>query len=183
MTDAAETDAPNRYTNPQIGLHGLMALLIFGLYAFGLSLESFDKSIRPPLVNLHALGGLLVIALAVARIALRIKNPPPPFPASMGPQFAKAAHWGHVALYFMMLAVPLHGLVARWLHGRGLNFFLFEIPSPFAADKELGHTMGEAHELTAHILMILVAGHVLFALYHQFVLRDDLFSRINPRKQ
>jgi len=33
----------------------------------------------------------------------------------------------------------------------------------------------------AHLLIALVAGHIIVALYHRFVLRDDLLARMRPR--
>ncbi|WPE18015.1 hypothetical protein [Candidatus Thioglobus autotrophicus] len=35
-----------------------------------------------------------------------------------------------------------------------------------------------AHEVLSVILMLLVAGHVLAALYHQFALKEKLFARV-----
>jgi cytochrome b561 len=45
------------YEAPLILIHWPMALLIFGLYAVGLSIDVFDKPLRPPIVNFHAIFG------------------------------------------------------------------------------------------------------------------------------
>ena len=172
-----------RYTKPQIALHNLMALLVIGLYVFGLSLESIDKSVRGDFVNVHALAGLLLFVLLLLRLLMRAKNPPPPMPKSMGPMFTKAAHLGHYALYALMALVPMLGLAMKFFAGRGLNFYLFQVASPLAADKAIAHNLHDAHEFAAHLLIIVAAGHLLFALYHQFVLKDNLLSRLDPRAQ
>jgi cytochrome b561 len=170
-----------RYTKPQIALHNLMALLVIGLYLFGLSLESFPKEIRGTYVNFHKLGGLLLVLLLLARVALRSVNPPPPFPASMSASFAKFAHLGHFALYALMAIVPALGISLSLAAGRGVNFYLFQLNSPFEANKALASQLIEAHEFAAHALIIVAAGHLLVALYHQFVLKDNLLSRLDPR--
>jgi len=169
------------YTKPQIGLHNLMALLIIGLYLFGLALESFDKSVRPDYINIHKLGGLAVIALLAIRFASRLITPPPAMPATMGPLFVKLAHLGHYALYVLMAVVPLSGVFMSLYAGRGLNLYFMQVASPLVENKPLAHTLHEVHEVGANVLAALVVGHVLFALYHQFVLKDDLLYRLSPR--
>jgi cytochrome b561 len=171
-----------RYTKPQIGLHNIMALLIIGLYFFGLALESFPKDIRPTYVNFHKLGGVLIVVLLLVRLALRGITPPPPFPPSMGPGFTKIAHLGHYALYALIAIVPISGMAMSMAAGRGINFYLFQVASPFEPNKELAGLFHEIHEVSANVLIFLVLGHVAVALYHQFVLKDNLLYRLSPRK-
>lgn len=168
------------YEAPLILLHWLMALLIFGLYAVGLSIDLFDKPLRPPIVNLHAIFGLLLLTLIVPRILWRVTHPRPAYPASMGRIFQRAAAAGHGVLYLLMIAVPLVGIPTFLWRGAPLNFGLFQIPSPFEANRDVAHQFGEVHELLAHALIAVAVGHVLIALYHQFVLRDNIIARMKP---
>jgi cytochrome b561 len=158
-----------------------MALLIIGLFFFGLSLESFDKEVRGVWVNYHKLGGVLVVLLLLVRSLLRMLTPPPAFPASMGPAFAMAAHLGHKALYLLMLFVPLSGMAMSMAAGRGINFYLFQLNSPFEANKALAKQLHEVHEIASFLLIALIVGHVAVALYHQFVLKDNLLYRLTAR--
>jgi cytochrome b561 len=180
MKDSVEA-APQTYDRTQIALHWIIALLIFGLYAVGLSVDLFDKPVRPFIINLHAVFGLTLLALVLVRIFWRVTHPSPPLPASMGPLFQKAAAAGHGLLYLLMLAIPLLGIPAFLLRGRPLDLGLFHIPAPFEANRDLAHQVTEIHGLLANILIALVVGHALVALYHQFVLRDGLLARIRPR--
>ena len=174
------TAVPQSYDRVQIALHWLIAVLIFGLYAVGLSVDLFDKPIRPFIINLHAAFGLTLLILVVIRILWRATHKAPPLPSGMGPLFQKAAAAGHVLLYLMMTIVPIIGLRAFFFRGNPLDLGLFQIPSPFVADRDLAHEIAGFHGLMAHILIALVAGHVLVALYHQFILRDNLLARIRP---
>jgi len=176
----SQTDVAT-YTKPQIGLHNIMALLLIGLYLFGLSLESFDKEVRGIYVNFHKLGGVLVLALLFARVILRRVTPPPAFLASMGPGFVKVAHLGHYALYLLMLVVPASGIAMSLFAGRGINFYLFQLASPFEANKAISGPLHELHEVSANLLAALVVGHIAVALYHQFALKDNLLYRLSPR--
>jgi len=169
------------YTRPQIGLHNIMALLIIGLYLFGLSLESFDKEIRGTYVNFHKLGGVLVVLLLLVRGIMRRVTPPPAFPASMGPGFVKIAHLGHSLLYLLMFVVPVSGMAMSMAAGRGINFYLFQLASPFEPNKALAGQLHGVHEISANLLAFLVLGHIAVALYHQFVLKDNLLYRLSPK--
>ena len=169
------------YTRPQIGLHNIMALLIIGLFCFGLSLESFDKEVRGVYVNFHKLGGVLVVLLLLARVVMRRVTPAPAFPESMGPAFAKIAHLGHFALYALMAIVPISGMAMSMAAGRGINFYLFQLASPFEANKALAGQLHEVHEISSFLLVALVLGHVAVAFYHQFVLKDDLLYRLSAK--
>ncbi len=176
-TDAA----PQSYDRTQIFLHWIIALLIFGLYAVGLSVDLFDKPVRPFIINLHAVFGLVLLLLVIVRIIWRVGHKSPPLPASMGPLFQKAAAAGHGLLYLLTAVIPLVGLGAFVLRGRPLDLGLFQIPSAVQANRDQAHQVTEIHGLLANILIALVVGHVLVALYHQFVLRDGLLARIRPR--
>lgn len=180
MTEPFEA-LPRKYDRTQIGLHWLIAVLIVGLYAVGLSVDLFDKPVRPFIINLHAVFGLVLLLLVVVRIFWRATHVSPPFPASMGPLFQKAASAGHGLLNLLTLAIPVVGVPAFLLRGRPLDLGLFQIPAPFEANRDLAHQVTEFHGLLANILIALVVCHVLVALYHQFVLRDGLLDRIKPR--
>lgn len=168
------------YETPLIALHWVMALMIFGLYAVGLSIDLFDKPLRPPIINAHAVVGLLLLILVLPRILWRVTHAKPAYPASMSRMFQRAAAAGHGVLYLLMIAVPVVGVPTFLWRGNPLDFGLLQISSPFAANRDVAHQFGEIHELLAHVLIALVAAHVLIALYHQFVVRDNILARMKP---
>jgi cytochrome b561 len=79
----------------------------------------------------------------------------------------------------LMAAVPLLGLATLFLRGRGLEFGLFSIASPLAANRTLSRAIKEVHELAAYALLALVAFHIAAALWHQFIKRDGLMGRMS----
>jgi cytochrome b561 len=162
-------------------LHWLMALMIIGLYAVGLTVDSFPKPVRPMVINIHAVVGLALLLLLALRIAARATTAAPEYPGSMGPIFRLGAAVGHGLLYLLMIVVPLVGVATFLIAGRTLNLGLLQIPSPFAANRDLAHLFLEIHELLAHLLIATVAGHTLVALYHQFILNDGIIERIRLR--
>jgi superoxide oxidase len=169
------------YSRPRIALHNIMAVLIICLYAFGLALESIPKDIRLTYINLHTIGGLLVFVLLLVRLIARMVSPTPPFPASMGPGFVRAAHLGHFALYALMAIVPLVGLGMRITNGKPIDFFVFTLQPLMEKNESVHHLLEEAHEVCANVLIFLVLGHVAVALYHQFALKDNLLYRLSAK--
>ncbi len=180
MNSSADA-APRTYDRTQIVLHWLIAVMIFGLYAVGETVDLFDKPVRPFIINLHAVFGLALLALVVVRLVWRMTHKSPPYPANMGPWLRKAAAAGHGLLYLLMIFIPLLGLGAFFRRGKTLDFGLLQIPSPLEANRDIAHQITEIHGLLANILIALIVGHLLVALYHQFVLRDDLLARMRPR--
>jgi cytochrome b561 len=180
MTEAFKT-LPQSYDRTQIALHWIIAVLVLGLYAVGLSVDLFDKPVRPFIINLHAIFGLTLLLLTLVRIFWRRTHESPPLPDSMGPLFQKAAAAGHGLLYLLTVAIPLVGLGAFALRGRPLDLGLFQIASPLEANRDLAEQVAGFHGALATILIVVVIGHALVALYHQFVLRDGLLERIRPR--
>ncbi len=176
-----QTTENNKFSAPVIVLHWLMALMVFGLYAVGLAVDSFAKPIRPMVINIHAVVGLALLVLLVLRVVARSATATPDYPGSMGPIFRLAVAAGHGLLYLLMLVVALVGVATFLSAGRTLNLGLLQIPSPFAAHRDLAHQLQEIHGLLAHLLIAAVVGHVLVALYHQFILGDGILERVKLR--
>ena len=86
-------------------------------------------------------------------------------------------------MYVAMVATPVLGVLMHWWKGRAIAFFgLFSLPSPFAPATALAKLLEEAHEVSAHVLMALVALHAAAALFHHYVLKDGVLGRMSPRR-
>jgi cytochrome b561 len=90
----------------------------------------------------------------------------------------RAAQLGHLALYLLMGAALAAGLATLFLRGRGIDAFLFTIPSPIAENRVQGRSAKEVHEVLSFALIGLTGLHVAAALWHQFVLRDHALARM-----
>ena len=99
--------AAQRYDSGAMALHWSMTLLIVAAFALGLTIDNFPKEMKSAAINAHALIGLAVLFLSVARLYWRFANPPPPLPASVGPVTRIASGTAHFGLYTLMIAIPL----------------------------------------------------------------------------
>ncbi len=112
--------------------------------------------------------------------------PPPPEPNAFGRwlgAFADpAARLAHYALYALLIAVPVVGIIEQFARGEALPLFgLSEIPSPWIRDRAFAHSVEEIHEITAHALVIVALFHAAAALIHHFVFYDNTLIRMLPR--
>lgn len=173
-----------RYSKPAIALHWLMAWIIIAVYFMGLSIDNIPVGPdRIQVVTWHKWLGVLIAFLWFARVAVRMTNQPPALPASSPAWQNNAAHLVHVALYVLMIAIPVSGWLMSSAKGYTTTFFgLFDLPNLLEKDKELGHTIKEVHEFLANSLMILVVAHIGAALKHQLIDKDNLLARMRPNR-
>lgn len=169
---------PTRYDVPSRVLHWLMAALIIAAFAAAFIQEEMPRGeARALVLSLHIFGGGLILALALGRLGWAGLRAAPPSAEGSG-LLAAAARWTHRALYALMLAAPLAGW---WLYSvRGRPSALFGVTFPMVAEKSDAWRgmASEMHEALAWALVGLAAVHALAALYHHFVLRDGLMSRM-----
>ena len=149
----------NGYSGLQIALHWIVAILIIAAWLTHDGAEDAYDSLRDGGTAgfvLHIALGLSVLILVVVRLIVRLSRGAPAAPGTPGSLQVKAADWGHRLIYLLMIAVPLGG-IATWF---------------------LGVDAGDVHGLGGNLLMVVVLGHALIALYHQYVLKDGLLRRM-----
>lgn len=164
-------------------LHWLIALAIVGLAAVGWYMDELKPSpLKKQLYDLHKSTGLTVLALVLVRIGWRLAEAVrPALPARMPRWELFAARFSHVLLYVMTIAMPVSGWLLHSGGGYPLRWFgTFPVPSLAPASETLKATAGAAHEWGAWILAALFAVHVLAALKHHFIDRDDVLRAMLP---
>ncbi|HEX6733408.1 MAG TPA: cytochrome b [Azonexus sp.] len=171
-----------RYTPTAITLHWLMALLIFGLLALGFYMQ--DLPLSPEKLKLyswHKWAGVTAFVLVLARLAWRLTHRPPALPENMPKVMQLAAHAGHLALYALMLAIPLSGWLMSSAKGfQTVWFGVLPIPDLLAKDKALGDLLQTVHMSLNLLFVVVIAGHVGAALKHHFIDKDDILTRMLP---
>lgn len=174
----------NHYTATAKSLHWVMAVLIIGLLALGFYME--DLPLSPDKLKLyswHKWAGVTAFLLVLVRLAWRAGHRPPPLPASMPKVLQLAAHGGHLALYGLMLAMPLSGWLMSSAKGfQTVWFGLLPIPDLLAKDKALGDLLQNVHATLAVLFVLILVGHVAAALKHHFIDRDDILTRMLPAR-
>lgn len=171
----------SRYDGVSIALHWMTAALVISLFALGELWGYFSRPVRQDLVVLHMSLGIL-LGLAVAfRIAWRLMPGHQVTPSATGPA-DKLARVGHWLLYALLAIQSLYGWFVRWSEGEAMSFFGLLIPSPLTpVARETHHMLQEVHGWIGWAIVIVALGHGAAALYHHFVLRDSVLTRMLPR--
>lgn len=161
-------------------LHWLIAVSLLALVVFGLRQAGMEPGPeRSEIRFLHASAALAVFLLMTVRLIWRLVNDVPAHPAGSPAWQAAAArivHWGLYVAVFVQLAA---GAMTVATGGKPLPFFgLFSIPLPVAESEEAHHFWEEVHESAWKIVAALVVVHLLAALYHHFVAKDDVLRRM-----
>jgi cytochrome b561 len=166
----------SRYQPVLVALHWLLALMIIGLLCLGYFVLANMPNSDPKKLDIlvwHMAGGMFVLALMILRVIIRIWSARPA-PATTGSplldRLASVAHAGLYAIVFLMIA-------SGWLTGWMISSSFQPHGPPLPQSFTLLPTF-QVHAALAALLVILVAGHIAAALYHQFVLKDGLFRRI-----
>jgi len=172
----------DRYDRTAVLLHWFLAAALLGQIAFGWILDQFARGTpaRAAAVNLHKSSGLILALLIVVRIVWRRRHPPPAYPAAMPPRQVLAVRAGHLLLYVCMVGMPLSGYLASNFSRHGINF-LNRVPlPPWGPDNmALYGILNCTPDGLAILFSILVAGHILLAIYHALIARDGLSTRMS----
>jgi len=130
----------------------------------------------------HMTLGECVVLLLIARLAWRVGNRPPPAePTRFGRVLEIAAKVSHFALYALLVIVPFVGIIVQLKRGNALPVLgLWNVASPWPADRSFARSALGAHEFLANALLILAGVHAAAALVHHYALRDRTLTRMLP---
>ena len=173
-----------RYSGITIALHWLMLLLIVASYTFILIRTEFPKGSEPrALVKmLHFSIGVTIFALVWVRIAASLAGgPAPAITPAPNPLQYKVGKITHLALYGLMIGMPIGGMLIVSFEGEAIPFFgLFEIGPLLDANEGYAEIFEELHELGGTIGYFLIGLHAVAGLYHHYIRRDDTLKRMLP---
>lgn len=164
-------------------LHWLTVALVAIAWTSGTFDDVLPKgTARAAGLFVHISVGVAILAALAARVLWRLVDPPPlPEPGMPGAWVNAVGRLMHYALYALLVAVPIAGIVLQFARGDALPLFgLAEIPSPWIADRTYARAVKEVHEVLANGLVLLAAFHAAAALVHHWVLRDRTLLRMLP---
>lgn len=173
-------DGLDRYTRVTVTLHWLIGALLLGQIAFGWFLTTIARgsAMRGTYVNFHKSTGITIGVLILARILWRLLHSPPPLPSFMPAWQRTAARANHIALYALMLTMPLSGYIASNFSKYGIKFFNAVKLPPWGADDHRVYALfNSIHVVAAYVFVALIALHVLAALRHA-AQHDRVLSRM-----
>lgn len=172
-----------RYNGLSITLHWLMLVLLAAVYAL-IELRGLfpkDSAERNLMKDLHFMLGLTVFVLVWLRLAVRLVRPAPPIVPAPPAWQTGLAHLMHLALYLLMIGLPLAGWLILSAANKPIPFYGFELPALLAPDPDLTKSIKGWHERIGSWGYWLIGLHALAGLYHHYVQRDNTLLRMLPR--
>ena len=181
--DARADAYPPRHAPVLRTLHWTIALLIFAAIALGVAVINLPRTpFRVELMTVHKSLGVTVLALVVVRVLVRLSTGAPPHMPALDAFAHVASKLVHLALYALMIAMPISGYVHSSAGRHAFDWFgLFPVPMWVGADPAIDRAAGEAHYVLAWAIGAVITLHVLAALWHLLVKKDNVFSRMGPR--
>ncbi len=191
MTHALATPL-TRYNVVAMTLHWLIAALLIGNIVLAWDFNTLEGLAQIPLIQVHKSIGITVLILSVLRLVWRLASPPPPFPAAMAGWERLAAGATYILFYAVMIGMPLSGWAmvsaSKFIHVYPITLYgvapwpaIGPLTTLAPAPMKQAHDLfAAAHGLGAKLAYALIALHVLAALRHQFILRDDTMARMLP---
>jgi cytochrome b561 len=173
-----------RYRSIVVWIHWITALVVVTQVVIGFSFHRIAAEGSPERAELfawHKTIGALILVLALVRLAVRLMNPPPPYPSDFPKWERFAAVWNHRLFYILLIALPLTGLAA--VSGRaedGSVPLLFGLALPAIPGIPEENEFGDVHMILVWTTLALVVLHVSAAFYNQFVSSTNVADRMPP---
>ena len=171
-----------RYRSGAIAFHWAMFVLVVIVGVLGLLHDSWPKQTQAFWINVHALTGILLWLVLLARFGYRLRHAPPMLPMNIGAFSRRFSIPVHRALYVLMFVIPIIGFVTFIYHGRIFQFGFFDLNFGIKKNPVIFEPTEDIHGYLAYALFALAGLHALAALWHRFVLHDGVLARIWPSR-
>ncbi len=178
-------NTPERWGAVAQVFHWVSAALVLYLLGHGWWMTRFaDRDTRLSEYASHASVGYFVLALILIRMIWRWANDVPLHPASAPPWERRMAMATHMALYLLLVVEGYLGWALAGTLRQPLDQTLGGLvrvpPITRPGSRGMHEFFEAAHQAVAWILAVLVLLHVVAAIYHWKVRRDDVLHRMLP---
>jgi cytochrome b561 len=145
-----------------------------------LDLDPSNKAIGGFLIReLHKPLGVLILILGVISLIWYFSNIHPKLPENIPIWQKVVARLTHLFLYFGILIMPLSGIIMSAAAGYPVDFFhLGTITLGFHKNPDMAKQFFHVHEITGMVLGALILLHIMAALKHHFVNKNNVLTRM-----
>lgn len=162
--------------------HWVIVLLIVAQFTLATLFDDLPAGAKKlTLLSRHKSIGVTILILALLRVLWRSANQTPDLPGTLKPYERSLAKLTHVLLYVLLFAVPFSGWTMSSARGFPVSWFgLFQLPDLVPKNKPLYEFLLSTHGVLAWSLGIVATVHLVAALKHHFMLKDDVLRRMLP---
>jgi cytochrome b561 len=181
INNLSDVNLPLQYDRMLVVLHWVLAIGLFYQLGLGLWMEDIPKDppgVRAEWFNLHKSIGICLGFLILWRLGWRVTHSVPAPPIGNTDFQNKLSQWAHRLLYVCMVILPVSGFMGSSFSQYPVKFFGFPWPKLWEPSPEGKELFSTIHEVTAFVMMIIIILHISAAVWHQWVKRDGLLSRM-----
>ncbi len=165
------------FTVTQRVIHWVMAVAILAMLFIGVGMVSTVMPDYLTLVSIHRPLGIAILLLVLLRIVVRLVAGSPGLPADLPAPMKIAAHLSHLALYALMIAMPLLGWAMLSAAAYpALMVGGWSLPAIAPQSDSLHTVLWNAHRALAFVFFALILTHLAAGLFHALVRRDGVFQ-------
>lgn len=161
--------------------HWLSAPTIIALYVLGKWMEDLDyyHEWYHSAPHIHKSIGILLAFLTLCRVAWKVLTPSPTPIEQHSKNIQRLSRWVHTAMYVLLIIAIGSGYLISTADGRSIDIFnLFSIASLGELFEQQEDIAGFIHEQATNGLILLAIIHIVGAIKHLLIDRDNTFSRI-----
>lgn len=180
--------ASSRYGTLSIMLHWLTVIVIALVYALIELHHYFPKHTfwHDALKHWHSQLGLVVLIITVVRLGVvwgstySVSSSSSTLAIFAADWQRQLAQWMHRLLYGFLMLLPLLGWLMLSAKGKPIDLFGWELPVLMMPDLVLGKEIESWHKTLANLGYGLIALHALAALYHHYIIKDQVLTSMLP---
>jgi cytochrome b561 len=173
-----------RYGRAAIAIHWLTAILVVAAFVLGPggSEQRVYAAAKDMQRAFHETIGLAVLALTLVRLAWRALAPAPQ-PPQASLWMLRLSKLVQGLLYALLVATPATAIAGAWLEGHALTLGIVgHVPPLVAENHALGQSVAKVHQYLGDTIVWLAGFHAAAALFHHFVLRDEVLATMLPAR-
>jgi cytochrome b561 len=163
-------------------IHWLTAGLMLSVFVLAFSIDlATSRASHTVFLQLHRSVGLTIWVVTLVRLVWRNFATYPNWPSDMSQAMRVAAMASEYALYALLLAQPILGLLQTNAHGDHVDlFFIGQLPALIEKNRPFAQQLLTVHKAVGFSLLGLIALHVSAALFHHFWRRDNTLTAMLP---
>lgn len=179
-----EAKTASEYSTLSKLFHWIIALAVIIMLIAGFFLDEIPEQFQGVAYMLHKSTAITILFLMILRFIWIHAKGKPALPASVKSWEKILSRSVQYGFYVLLIVMPLSGWIMSVAADRIPNYFgLFKAPLPWIEpNKSLAKLMAESHEIIAWILIAFITLHVLGALKHHFIDKDNVLKRMLPGK-
>ncbi|WP_065432383.1 cytochrome b [Ehrlichia ruminantium] len=161
-------------------MHWLTGIPIILMLIIGFSMKLLANTypILSNIYTVHKSIGITLLILLLLRLICRCLSVIPQYPKSFPNYLIIISKVTHASLYIASLTMTISGYIMSSASGKAIQILSLNVPLLIDINKNTAIIAKQCHNICAYMLSSIIILHILAALKHKFIDKDNIFNRI-----